>query len=120
MSDNEWVYFPGYPKDANGLSVVTTNTPSGRTVINTPNVLKAVKDHFACPDVLGAEIEDDGGPGSAGSHWEERLFQVRIFTFFRFLCTHAWTRQCKPALEDVSKYKPTLCQCATLFAGRDA
>ncbi|WP_411022889.1 leishmanolysin-related zinc metalloendopeptidase, partial [Salmonella sp. s51228] len=40
----------------------------------TPEVVKAVREHFACSTLLGAEIENQGGSGTAGSHWEERLF----------------------------------------------
>ena len=32
--------------------------------------------HFGCDTLAGAELEDDGGPGSAYAHWEERIFQV--------------------------------------------
>ena len=30
-------------------------------------------EYFACPDVPGAEFENDGGTGSAGSHFEKRV-----------------------------------------------
>lgn len=65
--------FPGYP---NGSADVIAKTKEGKIVVKTPNVLKAVQDHFSCADVLGAELEDDGGSGSIGSHWDERLFEV--------------------------------------------
>ena len=26
--------------------------------------------HFSCPYVTGVPLEDEGGPGAAGSHWE--------------------------------------------------
>lgn len=42
----------------------------------TPNVQRVVQEHFGCDTLTGAELEDDGGPGSAFSHWEERIFQV--------------------------------------------
>jgi hypothetical protein len=68
-----WGYFEGYPK-----GTIIAMTPTGRFVLRTPNVLKSVKDHFFCDKVLGAELEDDGGAGSAGAHFEERLFEVRL------------------------------------------
>lgn len=43
-----------------------------------PAVRREVRAHFACPDLEGADLEDDGGRGSAGSHWEARLFQGEL------------------------------------------
>jgi hypothetical protein len=40
------------------------------------NVQRVVREHFNCSTLAGAEIEDDGGLGSAGAHWESRVFQV--------------------------------------------
>ena len=37
------------------------------------NVLKQAKRHFACDSIEGIELEDQGGSGSAGSHWEARI-----------------------------------------------
>ncbi|CDW54878.1 Peptidase M8 domain containing protein [Trichuris trichiura] len=33
-----------------------------------------VRKYFNCSDADGAELENDGGFGTAGSHWEKRLF----------------------------------------------
>lgn len=41
----------------------------------TPAVRAVVRRHFACPTLPGALLEDDLGHGSAGSHWDQRLFQ---------------------------------------------
>jgi hypothetical protein len=38
----------------------------------TPNVVSVARQHFGCPTLAGVELEDDGGDGTAGSHWEER------------------------------------------------
>jgi hypothetical protein len=38
----------------------------------TPGLVSVARQHFACPTLAGVELEDDGGQGSAGSHWEER------------------------------------------------
>lgn len=39
-----------------------------------PNVLTEVRRHFGCSSLLGAELEDGGGDGTAGSHWEKTRF----------------------------------------------
>ena len=37
-----------------------------------------VRKHFNCSTLEGAELEDQGSSGTAGSHWEKRVFWVRI------------------------------------------
>ena len=44
------------------------------TIIKSPRVLREARLFFACPTLDGVEIEDGGGGGTAGSHWEKRLF----------------------------------------------
>ena len=34
------------------------------------------RDQFNCQNLMGAPLEDQGGSGSQGSHWEFELFQV--------------------------------------------
>ena len=46
----------------------------------TPRVVREVRSHFGCPTLEGAELEDQGGDGTALTHWEKRIFQVNIFT----------------------------------------
>lgn len=40
----------------------------------TPMVLEEVRRHFGCATLEGAEIENGGGSGTAGSHWEKTRF----------------------------------------------
>ena len=68
-----------------GLSkVMQTTTERGRTVtkIITRKVVDAVKEHFNCDNwaSAGAEIEDGGGSGTGGSHWERRVFYNEFMT----------------------------------------
>ena len=55
--------------------VTTTQTINGvsRTLIQTTKVKKAASKHFGCSSVVGVELENQGGEGSAGSHWEARI-----------------------------------------------
>lgn len=39
--------------------------------IRSPNVLAHAREYFNCPDMDGVPVEDGGGSGSAGSHWEK-------------------------------------------------
>ena len=42
----------------------------------TPKVVEEVRRHFNCPDLEGAELEDQGEEGTALTHWEKRIFEV--------------------------------------------
>eukprot|EP01062_Namystynia_karyoxenos_P040080 TRINITY_DN29210_c0_g2_i1.p1 TRINITY_DN29210_c0_g2~~TRINITY_DN29210_c0_g2_i1.p1 ORF type:complete len:1115 (+),score=255.03 TRINITY_DN29210_c0_g2_i1:88-3345(+) len=47
---------------------------TGITKMATPEVMKKVREYSGCPTLNGAEIEQEGGSGTAGSHWEKRVF----------------------------------------------
>ncbi|DAZ94498.1 TPA: hypothetical protein N0F65_011851 [Lagenidium giganteum] len=66
-------------------NVVSQSTQLGITVskIITPNVVKQVKQHFNCPNWVGAgaELENgDQGSASFSSHWEKRMFMNEYMT----------------------------------------
>jgi len=46
-------------------------------MIVTPRVRAEVQAHFKCPELEGAELEDQGEDGTALTHWEKRVFEVR-------------------------------------------
>jgi hypothetical protein len=52
-----------------GLSIVGQSA----TLLITPKLLAHAKAHFGCDSWPGVALEDDGGEGSAGSHWEKRM-----------------------------------------------
>lgn len=45
-------------------------------IIVTPKVVEEVRHHFNCSKLEGAELEDQGGEGTALTHWEKRIFEV--------------------------------------------
>jgi len=49
-------------------------------LIVTPTVKKEVKRHFGCEDLEGGELENQGGEGTALTHWEKRLFENEAMT----------------------------------------
>ena len=64
---------------SSGLYITSNSTvlPSARrgapiSFLVTPAVQRVAREYFACPDVPGAELENDGDKGSAGSHFEKR------------------------------------------------
>jgi hypothetical protein len=56
---------------ANTTTTATINGIS-RTLIKSPKVLAAAKKHFNCDSMVGLELENQGGEGTAGSHWDAR------------------------------------------------
>jgi len=69
-------------RDSNGIrytapTITESRTGNGVTVdktkLTTPYVKQAVRAHFNCPTLSGAELEESGAL-SAGSHWDMRLF----------------------------------------------
>lgn len=60
-------------------------------MIVTPRVRAEVQAHFNCPELEGAELEDQGEDGTALTHWEKRVFEVcnaqnPRFNFLLFTC----------------------------------
>lgn len=75
---------PGTTQRANRNDVIASFSERGHVIqkIITPNVVAKVKQQFGCSNWpnAGAEIEDFGGEGTAGSHWEKRLFNNEFMT----------------------------------------
>jgi len=66
-------------------NIIKTFTERGKTVskIVTPNVITKVREQYGCNDpwpAAGFELEDYGGSGTAGSHWEKRLGFNEVMT----------------------------------------
>ena len=72
----------------------------------TPRVLQEVRDHFGCPDLEGAELEDQGGDGTAITHWEKRIFQDEAMTGTVHTKDPAYSRLTFALLEDTGWYMP--------------
>ena len=49
-----------------------TTKRSSVTYVTSNNVLIKARQHFNCASITGVPLEDQGGQGSAGSHWEAR------------------------------------------------
>ncbi|KAG2486370.1 hypothetical protein HYH03_014950 [Edaphochlamys debaryana] len=60
--------------------VVAQDVVDGTTVsrLITPAVRDAARQHFGCPGLAGAQLEEEGSAGSAGSHWEYNHFQGEV------------------------------------------
>uniref|UniRef100_A0A5S6QE25 Leishmanolysin-like peptidase n=1 Tax=Trichuris muris TaxID=70415 RepID=A0A5S6QE25_TRIMR len=49
-------------------------------LVNSPHVLKAVRDYTGCADLEGAQLENGGTVGTVHSHWEKRIFGPELMT----------------------------------------
>jgi hypothetical protein len=58
--------------------VLLTGTP--RTVLDLPPLTQRLRNYYGCPTLEGAFMEDDGGSGTAGSHWERRFFPFDLLS----------------------------------------
>jgi leishmanolysin-like peptidase len=45
-------------------------------IMVTPRVVEEARLHFNCSELEGAELEDQGGEGTALTHWEKRILEV--------------------------------------------
>ncbi|KAK9872590.1 hypothetical protein WA026_018722 [Henosepilachna vigintioctopunctata] len=46
----------------------------------TPNVVREVREYFNCPELEGAELENQGEDGTVLTHWEKRVFENEAMT----------------------------------------
>jgi len=65
-----------------GTAVLASSTERGGTVwkIKTSTAIAKARTHFDCTSLDGVELENEGGAGTAGSHWEQRIFQNEAMT----------------------------------------
>lgn len=63
-----------------GTSTTVTRTMRGKTVtlLTTPYVASVTRTFFGCDTLEGAEMEDEGGSGSAMSHWDRRMYRDEL------------------------------------------
>jgi len=76
------------------------------SVLVTPRVVEEVRRHFDCPTLEGAELEDQGGDGTALTHWEKRLFQNEAMTGTVHTAKPVYTRLTFALMEDTGWYIP--------------
>ncbi len=87
-------------------SVRSGNVTRTFHVMVTPRVQEEVRKHFGCDSLEGAELEDQGGDGTALTHWEKRLFQNEAMTGTVHTQNPAYSRLTFALLEDSGWYFP--------------
>ena len=69
-----------FAADNRTLTIAGVRGKPSVTVIQTENVKAAAREYFGCSTIPGIEIEDEGGPGSKGSHWDRRILLNELMT----------------------------------------
>lgn len=73
-----------FPTWRNPSGAVWSNPPAVSTVIvngvsrgalSTPTMLARARAHYGCPTMSFMELEESGGSGTAGSHWDARVVE---------------------------------------------
>eukprot|EP00824_Muranothrix_gubernata_P026012 TRINITY_DN877_c4_g1_i1.p1 TRINITY_DN877_c4_g1~~TRINITY_DN877_c4_g1_i1.p1 ORF type:complete len:1153 (+),score=215.35 TRINITY_DN877_c4_g1_i1:30-3461(+) len=72
--------------------------------LTTPHVRDTARDHYGCASVDGLELEDDGGTGSAGSHFEKRLVGPELMSSIQLGFEKVFSRFTMAVLEDTGWY----------------
>jgi hypothetical protein len=47
-------------------------------LLSTPKLMETARSYYGCPNVQGMEVENDGQPGTIGSHWERTIMNNEI------------------------------------------
>jgi hypothetical protein len=70
-----------FPTYKNPVKTGTVNVGGYPTqYIDVQPLTNKVREYFGCPNAPGAYLENQGGSGSAGSHWERRVFGTEYMT----------------------------------------
>ena len=77
-----------------------------RSFINSTNVLKVAKKYFNCSDIQGIELENYGGDGTVGSHWESRILLGDYMNGVIYTEEQVISEFTLALLEDSGFYKP--------------
>ncbi|KAL4489365.1 hypothetical protein ABPG72_019020 [Tetrahymena utriculariae] len=72
--------------------------------IITKNVVQTAKNYFTCPSFDGMYLENQGGIGSKGSHWERDLIRNEYMTASQVLRSFAITEFTAALLRDIGFY----------------
>uniref|UniRef100_A0AAG5CW60 Leishmanolysin-like peptidase n=1 Tax=Anopheles atroparvus TaxID=41427 RepID=A0AAG5CW60_ANOAO len=84
----------------------------------TPRVVKEVRDHFGCQKLEGAELEDQGGEGTALTHWEKRVLENEAMTGTHTQSS-AFSRITLALMEDSGWYRANYSMASPLTWGRN-
>ena len=77
-----------------------------RLYLNSPILLEKAKKYFNCETLEGVELENQGGEGTAGSHWEARILLGEYMNGYSYTEEQVISEFTLAVLEDSGYYKP--------------
>ena len=77
-----------------------------RMYLNSPKLLEVAKKYYNCDSLTGVELEDQGGDGTAGSHWEARILLGEYMNGYSYTEEQVISEFTLAVLEDSGYYKP--------------
>ena len=77
-----------------------------RSYLSTPKLMEVAKKYFNCPTMEGVELENQGGSGTADSHWEARILLGEYMNGYSYTEEQVISEFTLAYLEDTGYYKP--------------
>ena len=77
-----------------------------RYYLTSSHLLEVAKKYFACDSIEGVELENLGGEGTAGSHWEARILLGEYMNGYSYTEEQVISEFTLAVLEDSGFYKP--------------
>ena len=77
-----------------------------RSYINSDKVLEVARKYYNCPDLKGVELEEFGGEGTVGSHWDARILLGDYMNGIAYPEEEVISEITLALLEDTGFYQP--------------
>ena len=91
---------------SHNLVIKTDKFGINRMYLNSPKVLAVAKRYFNCENIEGVELENQGGSGTIGSHWEARILLGEYMNGYAYTEEQVISEFTLAVLEDSGYYKP--------------
>jgi len=73
LGSNGHYPFPTFSKYNQGESPAGNSFKVQVTYLRTPRIVELARSHLVCDSIAGVQLEEYGGAGTAGSHWDLRM-----------------------------------------------
>ena len=102
-SFNNWRTPSGTLYAASELKLTKTIRGATKILLVTPNIVAKAREAFGCSTLEGIELEEFGGSGTAGSHWDKRVMMNDFMTGY-LPAEPIWSTVTLAALQDSGWY----------------
>ena len=106
---HEFTHILGFSKDFFQNKVIyeekKDNYGIDRSYLNGAKLLAVAKKYYNCDSITGVELENQGGSGTAGSHWEARILLGEYMNGYAYTEEQVISEFTLAVLEDLGYYK---------------